>query len=100
MQALLAEITGRSREYRDRLVTSVFLGGGTPSLLTDGQMKRLLGTVYGSFCAHQIHINIGKTCLSRLAVSLQELLPGMDPSNSGKLPVVPAESFHERPEAG
>lgn len=49
VEALLSEITGRSREYGDCLVTSIFFGGGTPSLLTGAQMKKLLGTVSGSF---------------------------------------------------
>ncbi len=49
VQALLSEIKGRSGEHGERLVTSVFFGGGTPSLLTETQMKRLLGAVSGSF---------------------------------------------------
>ena len=49
VEALLTEIRGRGREYAGRPVSSVFFGGGTPSLLTGTQMKRLLGTVSGSF---------------------------------------------------
>lgn len=49
VEALLSEITGRGEAYGDCRVTSVFFGGGTPSLLTAKQMKRLLGTVSGSF---------------------------------------------------
>lgn len=49
MEALVSEITGRGEEYGEWCVTSVFFGGGTPSLLTAKQMKRLLGTVSGSF---------------------------------------------------
>lgn len=49
VEALVSEITGRGEEYGDWCVTSVFFGGGTPSLLTAKQMKRLLGTVSGSF---------------------------------------------------
>lgn len=45
VKALLAEIRGRAAEYEGCLVTSVFFGGGTPSLLEGEQLKRLLAAV-------------------------------------------------------
>ena len=42
MAALFAEIEGNAGKYRDRRVVSVFIGGGTPSLLTGEQMEKLM----------------------------------------------------------
>lgn len=42
MAALFAEIAGNADKYRDRRVVSVFIGGGTPSLLTGEQMGKLM----------------------------------------------------------
>ncbi len=97
VQALLSEITGRSREYRDRLVTSVFLGGGTPSLLTDGQMKRLLGTVYGSFFLAQdaeitVEANPGTVDLKKLTAygeaGVNRLSIGLQSGDNGELAAI------------
>ena len=45
MAALFAEIAGTAQKYQDYRVVSVFIGGGTPSLLTGEQMMNLLGHV-------------------------------------------------------
>lgn len=47
---MLKEIRAAAGLYLDYRVTSVFFGGGTPSLLTAGQMDRLLGQLCQSFC--------------------------------------------------
>lgn len=42
VQALEREIQGRAGEYENYHVSTVFIGGGTPSILGPGQIKRLL----------------------------------------------------------
>lgn len=49
VEALRSEIAGRGEEYRDALVTSVFLGGGTPSLLAGAQAGALMGEIGSRF---------------------------------------------------
>ena len=49
MAALFAEIGGRAKEYRDRIVTSLFIGGGTPSLLSGEQILQLMERIRGQF---------------------------------------------------
>lgn len=46
LDALTEEIKGRSR---GEAVDSIFIGGGTPSLLTPSQMSQLMETVYDCF---------------------------------------------------
>ncbi len=45
VKALLYEIKKEASAYRDFEVVTIFLGGGTPSLLTGGQVKAILNTV-------------------------------------------------------
>ena len=49
VNALIREIHTSSRRYPDRLVKTVFFGGGTPSLLTGEQMQRLMDAVRSCF---------------------------------------------------
>lgn len=42
LEALLTEISVESKAYHNRIVETVFLGGGTPSVLTKEQTKRLM----------------------------------------------------------
>lgn len=53
MAALFAEVRGRAKEYRDRIVTSVFIGGGTPSLLSGGQIGGLMDRIREQFVLAQ-----------------------------------------------
>lgn len=50
VKALSEEIRGRAEECADHCVTSVFFGGGTPSVLTGEQIKRLLDEIRGGCC--------------------------------------------------
>lgn len=97
VQALLSEITGRGREYGNFLVTSVFFGGGTPSLLTEGQMKRLLGTVSGSFflvpdAEITVEINPGTVDPAKLSAYVQaganRLSIGLQSADNGELSTI------------
>lgn len=49
LEALLTELGGRAAQCREYTVSSVFVGGGTPSVLTGEQMERLLGAVREGF---------------------------------------------------
>ncbi|MBR3509224.1 MAG: radical SAM protein [Lachnospiraceae bacterium] len=44
VQALCRELRVRGKEYSGRIVTSVFFGGGTPSLLSPAQILKILDT--------------------------------------------------------
>ena len=47
--ALERDLSARSVDFRGREVSSIFLGGGTPSLLTVQQIAGLLSTVHGAY---------------------------------------------------
>ena len=49
MAALFAEIVGRAKDYKERIVTSVFIGGGTPSLLSGDSIKQLMEHIREGF---------------------------------------------------
>lgn len=49
MAALFAEIGGKAKEYGDRIVTSIFIGGGTPSLLSGEQIGQLMDRIREQF---------------------------------------------------
>ena len=49
IEALFAEIEGKAAEYRDYQVTSVFIGGGTPSILPGEWIEELMGRLKSSF---------------------------------------------------
>lgn len=46
VNALINEIRNESIKYADCEVVSIFIGGGTPSLLSGDEMDRLLSTIY------------------------------------------------------
>ena len=49
VQALEREILGRAGEYEKYQVPTVFIGGGTPSILGPGQIKRLLDALHNNY---------------------------------------------------
>lgn len=49
MAALFAEIGGRAKDYKERIVTSVFIGGGTPSLLSADTIRQLMEHIREGF---------------------------------------------------
>ena len=53
MAALFAEIGGRAKDYSDRTVTSIFIGGGTPSLLSGEQIGQLMDRIREQFAMAQ-----------------------------------------------
>lgn len=51
VQALAREIRGRAAQYRDYAVSTVFIGGGTPSVLEPEQIGRILDALR---CLYQV----------------------------------------------
>lgn len=49
MAALFAEIGGRAKDYKERIVTSIFIGGGTPSLLSGDSIRQLMEHIREEF---------------------------------------------------
>lgn len=87
MEALLAEAEGRAGEYQDYQVSSVFIGGGTPSIIEKEWMEKLLFAVGTHFALQgdaeiTIEVNPGtvdaeklnayfKAGVNRLSIGLQ-----------------------------
>lgn len=49
VEALCMEIVQRAKLYKDRIVDTIFFGGGTPSLLSAKQMGKIMETVRQEF---------------------------------------------------
>ncbi len=64
VKALCREMGAESRKYADHVVNTVFLGGGTPSLLPGERIQEILNTVYRYYkvaedCEISIEVNPG-----------------------------------------
>jgi len=44
IDTLILDLTSQAKEVKDRAVSSIFIGGGTPSLFTSSSIQRLLST--------------------------------------------------------
>lgn len=53
VEVLLKEIEVQREEYTDYVVTSIFIGGGTPSILEGEQILRIMRWIYRSFEVEQ-----------------------------------------------
>ena len=51
VDALLGELERRRPAFAKRRLASLYLGGGTPSLLAPGQLARIIDAVRGAFAA-------------------------------------------------
>lgn len=49
VENLISEIKAEAKLYQDRQITSVFIGGGTPSSLTAKNMNRIMNTIFDNF---------------------------------------------------
>ena len=49
VEALCCEIEQRAKEFRSKKVDTVFLGGGTPSILSSSQMSRIMSAIRDGF---------------------------------------------------
>ena len=73
MEALLKEISGRSKEYAEYEVTSIFFGGGTPSIVESKWIECLMNTIKQHYVVVQnaeitIEVNPGTTDKEKLQV--------------------------------
>lgn len=87
MKAMFAEVKGRADEYRNYQVSSVFIGGGTPSVIGEEWVEKLLFAVRTSFVLQEdaeitIEVNPGtvdenklicykRAGINRLSIGLQ-----------------------------
>lgn len=49
IQALLKELDFYGKKYRDRVITTIYIGGGTPSWLSEDEIRAVMGQVTKSF---------------------------------------------------
>lgn len=94
MEALLREMRGRAEAYREYLVDTVFIGGGTPSVVNALWIERLLQAVYQCFSVSEeaeisIEVNPGTVDgekLSRyLAAGINRLSIGLQSADEEEL---------------
>ena len=94
MAALFAEIGGRAKDYRDRIVTSVFIGGGTPSLLSGEQIGQLMDHIREQFSLAEdaeitMEVNPGTATAQKLwdfhRAGINRLSIGMQSAQAGEL---------------
>ncbi len=73
MEALIKEISGRSKEYTEYEVTSIFFGGGTPSIVENKWIECLMNTIKQYYFVAKkaeitIEVNPGTTDKEKLQV--------------------------------
>ena len=94
MAALFAEIGGRAKNYKDRIVTSIFIGGGTPSLLSGEQGGQLMDHIRKQFVLAPdaeitMEVNPGTATAQKLrdfhAVGINRLSIGMQSAQAQEL---------------
>lgn len=71
VQALCREIREERKSYVNYKVETIFLGGGTPSLLSGEQLDRILGTVFDAYqvaddCEISMEVNPGTVTKEKL----------------------------------
>ena len=94
MAALFAEIGGRAKNYKDHIVTSIFIGGGTPSLLSGEQGGLLMDHIRKQFVLAPdaeitMEVNPGTATAQKLrdfhAVGINRLSIGMQSAQAQEL---------------
>lgn len=94
MAALFAEIEGRAKDYKDRIVTSVFIGGGTPSLLSGDCINQLMEHIREGFTLAEdaeitMEVNPGTATAEKLtafyAAGINRLSIGMQSAQEKEL---------------
>ena len=97
MAALFAEIRGRAAAYEDRMVTSIFLGGGTPSLLSGECVQQLMDVIRENFEVAQdaeitMEVNPGTASEEKLrsfhAAGINRLSIGMQSAQAKELQIL------------
>ena len=72
VRALAAEIRGKKEEYKEYRVSTVFVGGGTPSILDGDDTARIFASLYESFRIRDdaeitMEVNPGTVTVEKLA---------------------------------
>lgn len=97
MDALMREVRERAEEYRDYLVTSAFIGGGTPSVVDAEQIEELMATVQecyevASDAELTIEVNPGTVDFGKLKkyrqAGINRLSIGLQSANDKELAVL------------
>ncbi len=97
MAALFAEIEGRAKDYKDRIVTSVFIGGGTPSLLSGDCINQLMEYIWEGFTLAEdaeitMEVNPGTATAEKLtafyAAGINRLSIGMQSAQEQELKIL------------
>lgn len=97
LRALLAELEGRAAEYAGYTVTSVFVGGGTPTVMEAEQLSRLFCAV-GDFYRIEpdaeisVEVNPGTADAEKLArlreAGVNRLSIGLQSADNGELAAI------------
>lgn len=97
LQALLAELEGRSAEYAGCVVTSVFVGGGTPTVMEGEQLSRLFHIVRAFYhvaldAEVTVEVNPGTADAEKLArlreAGVNRLSIGLQSADNGELAAI------------
>lgn len=93
----LPEIGGRAKDYKDRIVTSVFIGGGTPSLLSGDSIRQLMEHIREGFSLASdveitMEVNPGTVTAEKLtafyAAGINRLSIGMQSAQEQELKIL------------
>lgn len=94
MEALLRETKERAKEYCEYLVDTVFIGGGTPSVVDAAWIRRLMETVFENFSVAEnaeitMEVNPGTVDEQKLqtyyAAGINRLSIGLQSADDGEL---------------
>ena len=94
MKALQKEIIAYSQEMKEYVVTSIFLGGGTPSIIASRLMNALFDTLHEAFVIEEgaeitIEVNPGTVVKEKLdtyhAIGINRISIGLQSTNNEEL---------------
>ena len=97
VEVLCMEIVQKAKLYKDKIVDTIFFGGGTPSLLSAEQMKRIMETVRQEFrvlaeAEISMEVNPGTVSLEKLKAykeyGINRLSIGLQSANNEELKVL------------
>jgi oxygen-independent coproporphyrinogen-3 oxidase len=75
VSALQKELVLRKEEFRDEVVETIYFGGGTPSVLTIGELRLLMDAIHENY-------QVSGTPEITLEANPDDLVPDVDPSTS------------------
>lgn len=97
VETLCMEIVQRAKLYKDRIVDTIFFGGGTPSLLSAGQMGKIMDVIRQEFrvlpeAEISIEVNPGTVTKEKLEAyqkcGVNRLSIGLQSANNEELKVL------------